>query len=166
MIGGELKLESDRFYIHFPEQGDREISLIADGVSKVALLSYLIANDSLKKDSTLFWDEPETNLNPRMMKQMADSLIQLVKNGTQIILVTHHLFLMKELAFQATHSPHKIPIKFFSLVQQGNDIGVEEGEILIDLSTIVALNEKIALFGTRRFLCSFGGQIMAILKAS
>jgi len=30
MIGGELKLESDRFYIHFPEQGDREISLIAD----------------------------------------------------------------------------------------------------------------------------------------
>jgi len=147
MIGGEVKLESDRFYIHFPEQGYREISLIAEGLRKVAMLSYLIANDSLKKGSTLFWDEPETNLNPRMMKQVADSLMQLVENGTQIILATHHLFLMKELAFQATHSPRQIMAKFFSLVQQGNDITVEEGDTLTDLSTIVTLDEEIALFG-------------------
>ena len=147
MIGGKVKLESDRFYIHFPEQGDLEISLIAEGLRKVALLSYLIANDSLKKGSTLFWDEPETNLNPRMMKQVIDSLVQLVEKGTQIILTTHHLFLMKALAFQATHSQSQIPIKFFSLVKQKNDISVEEGETLTDLSTIVTLDEEIALFG-------------------
>jgi AAA15 family ATPase/GTPase len=144
IIGGEVKLKSDRFYIHFPEQGDREIYLIAEGVRKVAMLSYLIANDSLKKGSTLFWDEPETHLNPRMMRQVAQSLIQLVENGIQIILTTHHLFLMKELAFQATHSPNKISTKFFSLVQP--DITIEEGETLTDLSTIVTLDEEIALF--------------------
>jgi predicted ATPase len=146
IIGGQVLLESDRFYIHFPKRGKQEISLIAEGLRKIAMLSYLIANDSLKKGSTLFWDEPETNLNPRMMKQVADSLMQLVENGTQIILATHHLFLMKELAFQATHLPTHIPAKFFSLVQQGNDITVEEGETLTDLSTIVALDEELALF--------------------
>jgi AAA15 family ATPase/GTPase len=146
IIGGQVKLESNRFYIHLEELGHREISLIAEGLRKVAMLSYLIANDSLKKGSTLFWDEPEANLNPRIMKQVANSLMQLVENGIQIILATLHLFLMKELAFQATRLPSKIPAKFFSLVQQGNDITVEEGETLTDLSTIVTLDEELAMF--------------------
>jgi len=149
MIGGQVKLELDRFYIHYPKQGNREISLIAEGLRKIALLTYLIANDSLKAGTTLFWDEPETNLNPRIMKQIADLIIQLVKNGVQIILTTHYLFLMKELSLQVTHSKGSIPAKFFSLAQEKDEVNhvkVESGKTLPDLQTIVALDEELAFF--------------------
>jgi AAA15 family ATPase/GTPase len=149
LIGGQVKLEFDRFYIHYPKQGNREISLIAEGLRKIALLTYLIANDSVKTGTTLFWDEPETNLNPRIMKQVADLLIQLVKNGVQIILTTHYLFLMKELSLQVTHSKENIPAQFFSLAQQKDEVNhvkVESGKTLPDLQTIVALDEELAFF--------------------
>jgi predicted ATPase len=149
MIGGQLKLELDRFYIHYPKQGNREISLIAEGLRKIAMLTYLIANDSLKTGTILFWDEPETNLNPRIMKQVAELLLQLVKNGVQIILTTHYLFLMKELSLQVTNSKGNIPAKFFSMAQGKDDVNhiqVESGERLPDLQTIVALDEELAFF--------------------
>jgi predicted ATPase len=152
IIGGQVKLELDRFYIHYPEQGNREISLIAEGLRKLAMLTYLIANDSLKTGTILFWDEPETNLNPRIMKQVADLLLKFVQNGVQIILTTHYLFLMKELSLQVNHSKGskgKIPAKFFSLAQgkdELNHIKVESGEVLADLQTIVALDEELAFF--------------------
>jgi predicted ATPase len=149
IIGGQVKLELDRFYIHYPEQGNREISLIAEGLRKIAMLTYLIANDSLKTGTILFWDEPETNLNPRIMKQIANLLLQFVKNGIQIILTTHYLFLMKELSLQVNNSKGSIPAKFFSLAQGKDDVNhvkVESGEILADLQTIVALDEELAFF--------------------
>jgi predicted ATPase len=147
IIGGQVKLESDRFYIHFSQRGKQEISLIAEGLRKVAMLSYLIANDSLKKGNTLFWDEPEANLNPRMIKKIADSLLQLVENGVQIILATHNLFLMKELSLQIENSQGNLSSQFFSLAQDEWGVNrVESGEVLPDLQTIVALDEELAFF--------------------
>lgn len=149
LIGGQVRLESDRFYIQFPEKGKMEISLVAEGLRKIAMLNHLIANNSLTKGCTLFWDEPETNLNPRMMKQVADLLLQLVEKGVQIILATHYLFLMKELSLQVNNSNGNISAKFFSLVQEQdhvNYVTVESGKILPDLQTIVALEEELAFF--------------------
>lgn len=146
IIGGQVKLESDHFYIDYPEQGKREISLVAEGLRKIAMLSYLIANNSLTKGSILFWDEPENNLNPSMIKRVADLLLQLVKSGVQIIFTTHNLFLMKELALQIGNSPSKVPAQFFGFVPDGNDITVQEGETLTELPTVVALDEELALY--------------------
>jgi len=141
IMGGQVKLESNRFFIHFPK-GNLEIFLVAEGIRKVAMLTYLIANGSLKKGSTFFWDEPEANLNPKLIKYVAGSLLQLAEKGVQIILATHNLFLMKELSLQVDN----VPARFFSLVQGEEGVKVESGERLPDLQTIVALDEELAFF--------------------
>lgn len=144
IMGGTVKLESGRFFINFPT-GNLEIFLVAEGLRKIAMLTYLVANGSINKESILFFDEPEANLNPKMIKHITSLLLQLAEQGMQIILATHNLFLMKELSLQIENSDN-IPAKFFSLVQSKEGVLVEEGNILPDLQTIVALEEELAFF--------------------
>ncbi len=53
-IPGKLILEFNRFYLQLSEHEKREISLVAEGIRKIAMLNYLILNASLKKGGTLF----------------------------------------------------------------------------------------------------------------
>ena len=46
-------------------------------------MMHLIANGSLMKNSVLFWDEPETGLNPRLIKVVADFLFRLAATGSR-----------------------------------------------------------------------------------
>ena len=57
-----------------------------------------------------------------MLKKIADSLLQLVNNGVQIILATHNLFLMKELSLQVENSQGNLSAQFFSLAQEENGV--------------------------------------------
>ncbi|WP_233249386.1 ATP/GTP-binding protein [Limnohabitans sp. Hippo3] len=43
----------------------------------------------------LLWDEPESNLNPKLMRQLVEVLLELSRNGQQIILATHDYVLLK-----------------------------------------------------------------------
>ena len=65
-IGGEVVIEGEEFFVH-TEHGLLEFTLLAEGFRKLALLWLLIRNGSLQKGSVLFWDEPETNLNPKLI---------------------------------------------------------------------------------------------------
>lgn len=63
IMGGKIILKGSHFYLQ-TENSEMNIFMVAEGWRKLGMLSYLIANDSLKENSILFWDEPETNLNP------------------------------------------------------------------------------------------------------
>jgi len=110
----------------------------------VATLVYLAANGSLTTKGMLFWDEPEANLNPRIIVKIAETLAGLVRRGVQVILATHSLFVMKELSLLVEQSKKQIPARFFGL-SFGEDIGVtiEAGDLLEDVHTIVALDEGL-----------------------
>jgi len=144
IIGGSVREYSGRFYLHLPGQGIMEISLVAEGLRKVATLVYLAANGSLTTKGMLFWDEPEANLNPRIIVKIAETLAGLVRRGVQVILATHSLFVMKELSLLVEQSKKQIPARFFGL-SFGEDIGVtiEAGDLLEDVHTIVALDEGL-----------------------
>jgi AAA15 family ATPase/GTPase len=144
-LGGKVVVDkSGRFYLDTPKQGQFEMSLIAEGLRKIAMLVYLILNGSLGKGSTLFWDEADANLNPRIMVKVANALATLVQNGIQVILATHDLFLMKELSLLVESSD--IPARFFSLRRDNDAITIEHGNVLEDLQTIVTLDEELALY--------------------
>ncbi|WP_281168134.1 AAA family ATPase [Maridesulfovibrio zosterae] len=64
---------------------------------KVGMLAHLLRNGSLVKGSTLFWDEPESNLNPQLLKLVAKAMTSLADYGIQVVVATHSLFLMREL---------------------------------------------------------------------
>ena len=63
---------------------------------KLALVWILIQNGTLGAGSVLFWDEPEANLNPSLMGQLVDVILELQRQGVQIVLTTHNHVVLKE----------------------------------------------------------------------
>ena len=104
IIGGEVIVEGDAFYLLRNNQ-KMEIFLVAEGDRKLALLWQLIRTGSLGKGATLYWDEPEANLNPFRMQYVAKSLITLANHGVQIFLATHNYAFLRELEYQKVNTP-------------------------------------------------------------
>lgn len=71
--------------------------MTAEGFRKIGVLQRLLSNGSLNPGSTgpLLWDEPESNLNPKLMKDLVQVLLELSRNGQQVILATHDYVLLK-----------------------------------------------------------------------
>jgi AAA15 family ATPase/GTPase len=44
---------------------------------------------------TLFWDEPEGNINPKLMRLLVEILLELSRNGQQVIVATHDYVFLK-----------------------------------------------------------------------
>lgn len=72
-------------------------NMAAEGIRKLGILQLLLQNRQLDpgRTGTLFWDEPETNMNPKLMKLLVEILLELSRNGQQIILATHDYVLLK-----------------------------------------------------------------------
>ena len=72
-------------------------SMTAEGFRKIGVLQRLLCNGSLNPGTTgpLLWDEPESNLNPKLMKDLVLALLELARNGQQLILATHDYVLLK-----------------------------------------------------------------------
>jgi len=87
-ITGRVVIQGEKFFLK-DKHGNLEFSLLAEGWRKLALIWQLIQNGTLWQNSILFWDEPETNLNPRMIKELIKILLELRRQGVQIFLVTH-----------------------------------------------------------------------------
>ena len=71
--------------------------MTAEGFRKIGVLQRLLSNGSLEPGVTgpLLWDEPESNLNPKLMKDLVQALLELSRNGQQVILATHDYVLLK-----------------------------------------------------------------------
>lgn len=72
-------------------------TMTAEGFRKIGVLQRLLGNGSLNPGTAgpLLWDEPESNLNPKLMKDLVLALLELARNGQQIILATHDYVLLK-----------------------------------------------------------------------
>ena len=76
--------------------------MLAEGLRKLGLLWLLIQNGTLGEGSVLFWDEPETNLNPRLFGPVVEILLELQRQGVQIFIATHDYLILKQLDLQTT----------------------------------------------------------------
>lgn len=70
---------------------------IAEGFRKAGMLSRLLETGAIQPgiSGPLFWDEPEANMNPKLMKLFVEILLELSRNGQQVILATHDYVLLK-----------------------------------------------------------------------
>ena len=71
--------------------------MTAEGFRKIGMLQRLLTNGTLNPgvSGPLLWDEPESNLNPKLMKLLVEILLELSRNGQQVILATHDYVLLK-----------------------------------------------------------------------
>ena len=49
-------------------------------------------NGSLTEGTILLWDEPEANINPKLIPVLTEIILELGRNGAQIFLATHDNF--------------------------------------------------------------------------
>lgn len=123
-IKADVYRKDGRFYFKF-ENSEKELEapVVAQGINKLGQLYYLILNGSLTKDTILFWDEPETGLNPKYIKVVAQFLQTLANAGVQIFVATHDYLLVNYLSLMAEYpeeykkeSGKEIPpMRFFGL---------------------------------------------------
>ena len=120
IIRGRVVIKGEEFFLR-NARGNLEFSLLAEGMRKLGLLWLLIRNGTFapEKRATLFWDEPETNLNPKMFRMLADILLQLQRDGAQIFLATHSYEFLKEFDLQVGE---KDKIAYHSLFEEDGDI--------------------------------------------
>ena len=141
-LDGKVLLERGRFYL-VSDLGKVEMPMVAEGIRKLAMLAQLIAVGALQKHGYLFWDEPEANLNPRLIKVVARVILQLAKAGIQVFIATHSLFLLRELEVLQAVEKKPVPQRYFALKQTADGVEVEQGNAIDDLQTLVLLDEEL-----------------------
>ncbi len=131
-MDGKVVTKNEEFFLR-SKHGELEFTLLAEGFRKLGLLWILIQNGTLLNGSTLFWDEPETNLNPRLMKTVVGILLELQRLGVQIFLTTHDYVILKEIDLQMTQDDH---ILFHSLyrTKDTGEIEVASTDVYLELS--------------------------------
>lgn len=167
-MGGRFELDKNgRFYFVSPF-GRMETPLVAEGVRKLGMLARLIATGALLDKGYLFWDEPEANLNARLIREVARSIVQLSLGGIQVFIATHSLFLLRELEILlAEPKAKKVDVRFFGLQRpvdekleqlnriiertQGDEPSPAEDRVLLrqgasvdDIGDLAALAEDLA----------------------
>lgn len=68
------------------------MGLLSDGYRKLSMILYMILSGSLNKNSILFWDEPETNMNPKMIRPIVQAMVALAQMGVQIL--SQHMIIL------------------------------------------------------------------------
>jgi energy-coupling factor transporter ATP-binding protein EcfA2 len=143
-LGGKVVLDDGRFYLK-TQAGKLEAHLIAEGLRKLAMIARLIATGCLVGSGSLFWDEPEADQNPKVIKQVARTILQLCTSGIQVFIATNSLFLMRELDI-LLRSDHfrEVGARYFGLHLNDGGVTVQQGDTVDDVGTIDALDEELS----------------------
>lgn len=123
IMAGKVVQRDKKFYLNIQGSGEFEMGLVSEGYRKLATILYLISSGSLDKNSVLFWDEPETNMNPRMIRPIAEAIMELARMGVQVFIATHDYFMMQEFNLAAMYNVKKevaIDMQFVSLYKDEN----------------------------------------------
>jgi energy-coupling factor transporter ATP-binding protein EcfA2 len=143
-LEGKVILDDGRFYLR-TNSGNIEAHLVAEGLRKLAMIARLIATGSLTGTGSLFWDEPEANLNPKVIKEVARTILQLCISGIRVFVASHSLFLIRELDILLKADDFKaVKARFFGLHPSADGVMLEQGDTVDDIGTIDALQEELS----------------------
>lgn len=151
---GKVIQKNEEFFLK-SKRGELEFTLLAEGYRKMGLLWLLIQNGTLLNGSVLLWDEPETNLNPRLMEKVVGILLKLQRMGVQIFLATHDYVFLKEFDLQADKDDKII---FHSLYRnpQTREIEISSTDQYLDISPN-AIDDTFGRIVDREIEKSMGG---------
>jgi len=143
-MGGKVEVDvAGRFYLTL-DSGRMEMHLVAEGLRKLAMVARLIATGSLLDKGYLFWDEPESNLNPRIIKTVARTIMLLAGRGIQVFIGSHSLFLLRELHILQQEAGSRLDMRCFGLtLQTDGAVGVLQGRTMDEIGDIAVLDEEL-----------------------
>ncbi len=110
---------------------------MAEGFRKMGMLARLLETGAIQPGSSepLFWDEPESNLNPKLMKLLVEILLELSRNGQQIILATHEYVLLKWFDLLMDQGQGDV-VRFHSLYidSESEEIKISSTDVFLDIT--------------------------------
>lgn len=147
LFAGKLQRINGRFYLQRLGQEPLELNLIAEGFKRLGTLGLLIGNGTVRAGTSLFWDEPEMNLNTSHLPLLVSIILGLCRAGVQVMLTTHSLFLLRELVIQlADRLNSRVSRKFFGLQPPGNSnsgVRTSTGDTLDEIDHIDSLEAEM-----------------------
>lgn len=138
----EYSEEDKDFYL---KRGGKyySITLTAEGIRKIGLLTTLIRNRELYSGGHLFVDEPETTLHPVAIRAFMEMLLSMSKANIQIFIATHNYFVLKELEILSRKS--NTPVMCYSLMKEGDSISLQSSDLKDSIPDNEIIEESIRL---------------------
>ena len=97
ICGGKFKFYGGGKVTFIVGNDEYSANSMAEGFRKAGMLARLLETGAIAPGvtGTLFWDEPETNMNPKLIKLFVEILLELSRNGQQIVIATHDYVFLK-----------------------------------------------------------------------
>ena len=143
-LGGRVVLDSNgRFYLRPFNASNLEMPLVAEGWRKLSMLVRLISTGSLLDKGCLFWDEPEANLNPRLIREVAKAILGMCTAGVQVFVATHSLFLLREFEVLLECEFDEVEQRYFALHRSDDGVDVSQAGEIGDVAPLLLLDEEL-----------------------
>jgi len=142
IIGGKVLYSNNRYFIEKPNGAVIPFTIEAEGYKKFGLVSRLIETGHIRQGSVLVWDEPDANLNPKLIPELVNILLELSRQGVQIFLATHDYNLMKYFSMAKNANDQ---VAFYSLYKTENGVACEKDDDydLLQHNAIIDANTKL-----------------------
>ena len=140
---GRVLERNGRFYLRQSGASNMEMSLVAEGWRKLAMLARLIATGSLLDQDCLFWDEPESNLNPKLIREVAKAILRISGAGVQVFVATHSLFLLREFEILLEREFNSVEQRYFALRQGETGVEASQASEVGSVDLLVLLDEEL-----------------------
>ncbi|MYK82495.1 MAG: AAA family ATPase, partial [Gammaproteobacteria bacterium] len=133
-----------RFYFRPFNAGNMEMPLVAEGWRKLSMLVRLISTGSLLDKGCLFWDEPEANLNPGLIREIAKAILGICQAGVQVFVATHSLFLLREFQILLECGFADVEQRYFALRRIDDGVEVSQDDDIESVDPLRLLDEELA----------------------
>ena len=143
VIGGTILQEDGDFYVVKPNGDKIPFSCEAEGVKKFGLLWQLLMLENITKDTILFWDEPEANINPKLIPLIVKILLELARQGVQIFIASHDYFFPQ---YSEVFAQEADAVVFHSLYKTEEGVQCETNSQFSNLTHNSIIDEKINLY--------------------
>jgi predicted ATPase len=144
IIGGHIEWVPDEgTYYMIKADGHRiPFSNEASGYKKLGYLGLAVTTGQLEPGSILFWDEPENSLNPELVPELVDILLELQRGSVQVFVATHSYDIARwfELSKRKDNS-----LRYFNLRKTENGIvaDVADEYTALDNSVLREAGDKL-----------------------
>ena len=143
VIGGKVLYKNDRYYTEKSDGTLIDFAAEAEGFKKLGLLYRLIETGHLEEDSVLIWDEPEANLNPKLIPDLVEIILTLEQAGVQMFFATHDYFFAK---FLEVRKKKDSKVLYHALYKKGNEVSCESQSDFALLENNSILRQSIDLY--------------------
>lgn len=137
-LGGEFVFLGGGYVSFQSINAEYSVNVMAEGYRKLGTLYRLLETGGINpgNGAPLLWDEPDANLNPLLVKLLVQILLDLSREGQQIILATHNDLILKWIDLQATQADLEV-IKFHTLYRddvKDNKISVKSTNVYEEIN--------------------------------